>query len=391
MALFFEVYARYKMAALFIQETCIAQGLKNPRVLEIGSNGINHIAEFLPDVVLIPSNYKKENLSRMPDTFVEADATDLNMFEDEAFDFVISLCVLEHVPPEFHKAFFLETYRVAKFGVFHAAPFDDDFIILAEKDVSEFHKSLFGVKHRWIEEHLSTGHPNWENISGILNAYNFDYCMLRTIDINVWEQMYHLALLSMSMAPNLQNYINAYYNERIFPQDISERGLMTNIYIAKSGVTSVQLNRSILQNFRNTNQYKHDVSNFTNQIHNLIRLHMQSEIVKNSPSKWRSVLDFCDYTLTRQDTIYLYGVTPHLVAWHNKIKSLRPDIPVVVVDAYKDGDIRDIGAKHSSIINKPQKDMLSGKFIVVFPDTWQAEIFGYLESMGSNPVFYSDI
>jgi hypothetical protein len=118
---------------------------------------------------------------------------------------------------------------------------------------------------------------------------------------------------------------------------------------------------------------------------------MQSEIVKNSPSKWRSVLDFCDYTLTRQDTIYLYGVTPHLVAWHNKIKSLRPDIPVVVVDAYKDGDIRDIGAKHSSIINKPQKDMLSGKFIVVFPDTWQAEIFGYLESMGSNPVFYSDI
>ena len=234
--MFWEVYARYFLAAKAIYNVCETIGLEKPTILEIGSNGDKNLNAFLPEAVVIPLNMTPENLNTISDNLIVADASDMYMIEDNSYDFVISCAVLEHIPPVLHKAVLSESFRVARYGVFHGAPQESPAVNQAERIVSNYHELLHKVKHRWIEEHLLNGHPEYEKISECCKTLGFDYHMFQHMDCRLWTTLYCTYLEIVKYNPAFREYINAYYQKELFWRDLGTSNIFIYLYISKSGL-----------------------------------------------------------------------------------------------------------------------------------------------------------
>lgn len=84
-------------------------------------------------------------------------------FREEAFDFVIAVDVMEHVPREVRPAFSAELQRVARTGVLLHVPLDDGGTYLAglgDRSFLTWYQARFGHTEPNIEEHLAAGHPD---------------------------------------------------------------------------------------------------------------------------------------------------------------------------------------------------------------------------------------
>lgn len=248
--IFWEAYARYFLAAKAIDAACKAEGITSPTVLEIGSNGENFLNEFLPEAVVTPLNLTEENVSGNLDNLIVADASNMKGISDNSYDFVISCAVLEHIPPSLHKAVLSEGFRVARIGVFHAAPQESEYVNRAERTVSNFNELLFGTKHRWIEEHLENGHPILKDIVSYCKDLKFDFAIFQHMDCQLWCAFYCLWLECLKYSSQLLGYLNAYYQSELFNRDFGTFNIFMYLYIAKSGPSS----NTILTNFKKRSQ-----------------------------------------------------------------------------------------------------------------------------------------
>lgn len=391
--MFFELHARYRVAALFLQKAAGQCGLAAPTVLELGADGTNYLGEFYPEAQLTPSNPFPNNLRRRPENFIEADAADLGMLADDSFDFVISLAVLEHVPREKHKAFLSESSRVAKIGVFHGAPFGAGYVRRAERAVSDYYESLYGVKHRWLEEHLLNGHPDIDHITGILQELGRSHSVFEHMDVDIWERFYKLQLAAQAGSAEAMEQCSRYYAEKLFFHDIGAQNVFKHIYISKSGRDAGALCRDIEQAFTphtDNTALLDEIEGFKRQVLEPIYRERQDRAYRNA--RRLCVLDFADHLMKTQQAIYLYGVTPHLQFWAQCIGSAR-GYPIVVLDSYQTGEVEMTGARDRPAlpIHKPQPADVKGKTVVVFPEGGYEEISRYLESVGARGLFHADI
>lgn len=245
--MFWEAYARYFLAATAIYEACMEIGLDTPTVLEIGSNGEKYLNEFLPEAKVIPLNSNSENIMENLDDFIIADATDMREIADSSYDFVISCAVLEHIPPFLHKAFLKESFRVARIGVFHAAPQESEYVYQAERTVSNFNELLYGEKHRWIEEHLQNGHPDIKKISLYCEELGMDYSVFQHMDYQLWTSFYCFWLENARYSAEFLAYLNTYYQQELFFRDVGPFNIFIYLYISKYGPSS----STILEGFKN--------------------------------------------------------------------------------------------------------------------------------------------
>lgn len=196
---------------------------KKHTILEVGAGAHGNLAKYLPqDEILfldidLPSEVLKDR------RFVIGDATDL-VYEDEAFDFVIALDVIEHIPIEKRLAFIENISRVAKKGVILSAPFDDE-----SEDVDQVLKSFYHISQVeppiWVDEHITCKLPTEKSINELIYAQGVDQDHLAVfygVKKSLMEKMLIMECAA-SKYPQLEalfNIVNEDYVKRIMSKDI---------------------------------------------------------------------------------------------------------------------------------------------------------------------------
>lgn len=91
-------------------------------------------------------------------------------FDDNTFDTVVCIDVLEHVPPQARKKLVAEMLRVAKHSLICSAPLGTPEHIQGEKDLL---KSITDTKEaQFLEDHLEKGLPTPKEVQGWAEFFN---------------------------------------------------------------------------------------------------------------------------------------------------------------------------------------------------------------------------
>jgi hypothetical protein len=214
-ALPFDLYQRYQGVAELI--SVVAPG----SLLDVGGyigDADGHLAvsaDFLSD----PSDNR---LVRSTD-FRQCDHPDhlasegtALPFPDSAFEAVVSLDVLEHIPPENRERFLAELERVARNWVVVAAPFHSAEAERAEQLLSS------GVMrgHGFLEEHRELGLPDAEAVRLHCEARGYRCWQVPNGNVDNWVLLQTLnALFFGSRSAAIARTFNRIYSERLFPED----------------------------------------------------------------------------------------------------------------------------------------------------------------------------
>ncbi|CAN5835736.1 hypothetical protein BH24ACT15_BH24ACT15_17190 [soil metagenome] len=154
----FDHYARYRLAAEVVMLTVGPQA----RVLDLGG-GPGSLQAFRPDAdvtatdIAAPSKWHEQAPS-----LILADGAQLP-FAADAFDVVVSLDTLEHVPPASRTSFTNEAARVAARWALVVCPYNTPGVADADIALREYVKNRFAADLPTIQilnEHLDYGHPD---------------------------------------------------------------------------------------------------------------------------------------------------------------------------------------------------------------------------------------
>jgi predicted nucleic acid-binding Zn-ribbon protein len=194
----FDHYQRYRLVTDIVKLVCEQTGeaLEGRTVLDLG--GVQGFARtFLPRPVGITT----ANVQRSPydrpegenDTYVIVGEGPLP-FADDAFDFVITCDVLEHVPAEKRNGFVTEIARVARRAAIVLAPFDTPGVKEAEALVSAVYESIFHAPYRWLQEHTALSLPELESTATFFRGLFRSYAIMPSSHLPNW-----LVLMSVNV------------------------------------------------------------------------------------------------------------------------------------------------------------------------------------------------
>lgn len=214
-ALPFDQHQRYKIVADTIEK--LRDGFGALRILDVGG-GDGIILNFLPDdEVVILDQTKAEGVPG----FVEGDATALP-FENEAFDYTVSVDVYEHIRPADRDKYLSELRRVARKGILLAAPFDSDAVRSAEKAANEFHRAIHLTENVWLQEHAENGLPELGDARRFFEEHEDTLSVLPNGYIPHWLAMICLTFYSSKLKGGLDymfDQLNTFYNEALYGLD----------------------------------------------------------------------------------------------------------------------------------------------------------------------------
>lgn len=157
-------YQRYRIAA--DAANALREGRRSMKILEVGGYP-PRLGHFLPDdEVLVTDAVEADEPG-----YMRADAMNLP-FSDKSFDGVISLDVLEHIPPDDRERFVKELGRTVSGFMVIAAPFDDGngLISSAEKALFDFIRENHGYEHKYLKQHINYGLPSINETISILHS-----------------------------------------------------------------------------------------------------------------------------------------------------------------------------------------------------------------------------
>lgn len=232
----FDQYSRLFQVATVIDS--LRQGEEKFRILDVGGYGGRTSTFFPKDEVLVADVFDVEEKG-----YIKASGADLP-FKDSEFDFVVSFDVFEHVFGSEREEFIKESYRVAQRGVICAAPFDNEFNPLAEKELNEINKLMYGENHRWLIEHIENGLPGNRQAEDLMKKVGLGVV---TIGSNVAE---------MWMLMQGALFINSKYN--LVPQNLVDLNYFYNSsYVLCDGSDNLEDNyRKIVYGMKQKGDYK---------------------------------------------------------------------------------------------------------------------------------------
>jgi hypothetical protein len=209
----FDQYQRYKVTAELMERFAVPAGAL---VLEVGG-GPGPLEDFLPEYEVFVSDISGEHLGR----FLLADGAALP-FADQTFAAVVTLDVLEHVPPQFRVAFLAELLRVSADLVVLSAPFASRELEIAEDALNEFIRARFQGDFPTLDEHADNGLPELEPTVAALGGSGFSNATLPSGYLPRWlmGMLVHHELLATGL-PHLGK-LHAYYNTVLSPLDCRE-------------------------------------------------------------------------------------------------------------------------------------------------------------------------
>ncbi len=229
----FDQYQRYGVAARAID--AVREKGKPLKILEVGSNVHQLLGKLLPGDAIDYLDLEIPEDMRGKANIIVGDATELALM-DGSYDVVVALDVYEHIPQERRKAFLSHTCRVARLLTVIGAPFDYPHTIQAEKEASDYWKSLFGEPYRWLHEHALNGLPSLAWSIQQVQGMGYQLSTLKHGEINLWKTLIqgHFAKEYVNaLRPVVANY-DGYYNEHLFMQDFSpEKSYREFIFASK--------------------------------------------------------------------------------------------------------------------------------------------------------------
>ncbi|MDM8084675.1 methyltransferase domain-containing protein [Cellulomonas cellasea] len=201
----FDQYQRYATAARAVEGL---GGWSGRRVLDVG--GAPGFLELFFDDAQVAVI---DRFGTHGGNFVVADGAHLP-FDDDAFDIVISLDTLEHIPAEFRAAFLSECRRVAQDFVVLSAPHDTEGVALAENALQAFVTARFGEVFGTLQEHIDNGLPKIEDTLTALSGDGWNAVRLPSGYLPRWllGMVFHHELLASGL-PALPE-LHRFYNER---------------------------------------------------------------------------------------------------------------------------------------------------------------------------------
>lgn len=95
-------------------------------------------------------------------------------FADNAFDAVVSLDVLEHIPSPQRHPLIQEMIRVANKDVIFCTPLGTEYHCNIEKELNDAWFMEFEEDHPMLREHIANGLPTLHEMEALLNGKNYD-------------------------------------------------------------------------------------------------------------------------------------------------------------------------------------------------------------------------
>lgn len=267
MAITFDQYQRYKTIQIIVKMVKTHYNIKQLNILEVGSNRQFNLGSFLPDENITYSDITVPDGLESNIKFIQADATNLKNINDNEFDMVIAADVFEHIPKNKRADFLSETSRASKLLNLLCFPFNSKSIESAEKNTNEYYKTIFGIDHTWLKEHIDIGLPDIDNIKSILDNINKSYFIFEHGDILLWEEMtkaLSFSEYSPAFTP-LMEKIEDIYKQHIYLDDIGNNNYRKFIVISDD----LDLNKYIENNI-NTVFNKNGSNEHKNLLHNSI-------------------------------------------------------------------------------------------------------------------------
>jgi hypothetical protein len=124
-------------------------------------------------------------------------------FEDQSFDAVASLDVLEHLPREQRSAHIQELARVARSRVVLCCPLGSPEHEAAEIQLSSWYEEVTGTRHRFLDEHVARGLPAETELRSVAEGARLDYQLLFHGDFRRTEASFRLGVEARRRPPAL--------------------------------------------------------------------------------------------------------------------------------------------------------------------------------------------
>lgn len=214
----FDLFQRYRAVADVVRSLLRPEG--RPKILDSGGAG-GILSPLLPDcaVYVADTAFAPGSAERL----VVANGTRLP-FPDGAFDHVVSVDVLEHIPPPHRTAYLEELGRVSRDAVIIAAPFASGLVEQHERMISACYRVLYGVSHKWLDEHIEYGLPGLEQTLHSLNEAGYATVVAPNGYLHHWASMMLLQMISTRAHPEQVLFARLchYYNDRFYDSDNRE-------------------------------------------------------------------------------------------------------------------------------------------------------------------------
>ena len=224
----FDLLQRYRVSSELINSV----REKNPlHILDAGSR-IGYLKSFLPDDVIV-----NLDVSFFPGSaHLVGDILSLP-FSSEAFDFSLSLDVLEHVEPSSRREFLNEMTRVSRDFFIIGAPFREEEVEKAEKLVNDFFLNITGAENQFLTEHILYGLPELGEVMEWIKERNYQAVVLPNNYLPRWMIMMCLnAYLShLPRSGELSIAINSLYDHQFSMFDNQPPAYRQIIIVSKSG------------------------------------------------------------------------------------------------------------------------------------------------------------
>ena len=234
----FDQYTRHRLVALLAATVRRHQVERSLRVLDVGGYPCL-TSQFLPDdqvtvidILAVPG--------AEAGSYLRADGAALP-FRDHAFDLVVSLDSLEHVPGERRAAYVDELLRVSRGYVLLVAPFASEAVILAERVLAEFVRVVNREEQPQLREHRAYGWPaldEWQrfvsNRGAAVVAFSSGY-------VYSWLPMMLLKhfVISLPDPDGLHHAIDRFYNATLQQLDSRAPGYRHGLVISTAGPSPV--------------------------------------------------------------------------------------------------------------------------------------------------------
>lgn len=213
----FDRYQRYAVAARAVD--IWRAGSSGLRVLEVGANVHRDLEQFLDDRVVY-MDVASQGRDGDAERFVQGDGMACP-FADRAFDVVVALDVLEHVPADRRPTFLAELMRLAKRGVVIAAPFASDAVSACEGAANDYYRDLHGADYPWLAEHQARGLPDLTETMDQIRALGWQATAWGAGSLALWGKLMqaHFYVNSEPDLLELRGDVDEIYNRALAERD----------------------------------------------------------------------------------------------------------------------------------------------------------------------------